>query len=323
MAIKSGIAGQIGGKAESTYGAPVTVDRFWEFVSEGIDIDIAKVDAPMIGAGRFLRNDRVKTFLRGAGGPVDFIVLNKGFGLLMEHGIGQNTITGASADKTHTIIPDAAALQGKSLTLQVGRPGMDGTVRPFTFEGGKITGGEFKCDVDGPLHYVPTFDFENVLTATGLATASYPSTQEMFIFKEGAVTLGGTTIYTKSMSVKWNNNLKTDRRSIGNVKREPVANNWMEVTVDLDCEFEDLTQYAAWLAGTQSTFEATFTSTTVIPTTAAPFSLQIRIEKAELAGDTPKVGGPDIVMQPLKLRGLYDGTNPILKAVYVTSDTVS
>lgn len=273
--------------------------------------------------GVFLRTDRVKTFLRGAGGAIDFIVLNKGFGLLLEQGVGQNTITGGSADKTHTIIPDASALQGKSMTLQVGRPDVGGTVRAFTFEGGKILGGELKCDVDGPLHYIPTFDFDNVLTATALASASYPATQEMFVFSEGAVTLGGTTIYAKSMSVKWANNLKTDRRNIGNVKREPVANNWMEVTVDLDCELEDLTQYAAWLAGTQATFLATFTLATVIPTTATPFSFTIRIEKCELMGDTPKVGGPDVVRMPLKLRGLYDGTNPILKLVYVTSDTVS
>lgn len=323
MAIKTGIAGQVGGKAEGIYGTPVTVDRFWEFVSEGIDIDIAKVDAPMVGAGRFLRNDRVKTFLRGAGGPVDFIVLNKGFGLLMEHAIGQNTITGASANKTHTIIPDASALQGKSLTFQVGRPDVSGTVRAFTFEGGKITEWEFKCDVDGPLHFIPVFDFENVLTATALASASYPATQEMFIFSEGALTIGGTTVYAKSISIKGKNNLATDRRNIGNVKREPLANNWFELTGSIDCEFEDLTAYAAWLAGTQAQLVLTFTLATVIPTTAVPFSLTITIPKIEYTGETPKVGGPDIVRMPLAFRGLYDGSNAIITAAYVTSDTAS
>lgn len=323
MAIRSGIAGQIGGKAESTYGTPVTVDRFWEFVSEGIDIDIAKVEAPMIGAGRFLRNDRVKTFLRGAGGPVDFIVLNKGFGLLFEHAIGQNTITGAGANKTHTIIPDANALAGKSLTLQVGRPDVSGTVRPFTFEGGKVKEWELKCDLDGPLHFTPNFDFENVLTATALASASYPATEEMFIFSEGALTIGGATVYAKSVSVKGNNNLEVGRRNLGNVKREPVASNWFELTGTIDAEFEDLTAYAAWLAGTQAQLVLTFTSPTVIPTTAAPYSLTVTIPKVEYTGETPKVGGPDIVKMPLAFRGLYDGTNPIITLAMVTSDTAS
>lgn len=59
MSIGTGISAQLGLKAESVYGTPVTVDRFYEFESEAIDIDIAKVEAPLLGAGRFLRNDRV------------------------------------------------------------------------------------------------------------------------------------------------------------------------------------------------------------------------------------------------------------------------
>lgn len=324
MAIKTGIAGQFGIKAESTYGTPVTVDRFYEFVSESIDIDIAKVDAPMIGGGRFQRNDRVKTFLRGAGGPVDFILTNKNFGLLLEHAIGQNTVTGASANKTHTLIPDAAALQGKSLTVQVGRPDVGGTVRAFTFEGGKIKDWELKADVDGPVHFIPNFDFENVLTATALASASYVATQEIFIFTEAALTVGGSAVFAKSISVKVDNGLATDRRGLGNTKREPVAGSWGNVTGQLSGgEFDDLTAYAAWLAGTQAQLVLTFTLATVIPTTAAPYSVTVTIPKIEYTGTTPKVGGPDIVGQDLPFRALYDGTNPVYTVAVVTSDTAS
>lgn len=324
MAVKTGIAAQLMAKAESVYGTPVTVDRTYEFVSEGIKHDIFKVDGKQIGAGRFLKNDRVKTVLRGAGGPVDFIVLNKNFGLLFEHAIGQNTITGASANKTHTIIPDAAALQGKSLTLQVGRPDVGGTVRPFTYEGGKVTDWEFRCAVDGPLHFIPTFDFENVLTATALASASYPATQEMFIFSEGALTIGGTTTFVKEASIKGKNGLNTGRRGLTNTKKEPLATGIVDyLTGNLVCEFEDLTAYAAWLAGTQAQLILTFTLATVIPTTAVPFSLTITIPKIEYTGETPQVTNEDIVMQPLPFRGLYDGSNPIITVAYVTSDTVS
>jgi len=324
MVIATGISAQVGAKAESVYGTPVTVDRFWEFVSEGIKHDIFKVTGKQIGAGRFLRNDRVKTVLRGAGGPVDFIVLNKGFGLLMEHSIGQNTISGAGANKTHTIIPDALALQGKSLTFQVGRPDIGGTVRPFTYEGGKVTEWEFKCAVDQPLHFIPTFDFENVLTATGLASASYPSTQEMFIFSEGALTIGGTTTFVKEASIKGNNGLVTDRRGLTNTKKEPLARGLEDyLTGNLVCEFEDLTAYAAWLAGTQAQLVLTFTLATVIPTTAVPYSLTITIPAIEYTGETPNVADEGIVMMPRPFRGLYNGSNPIITVAYVTSDTVS
>lgn len=324
MSIKTGIAAQLMGKAESAYGTPVTVDRTWEFVSEALAVDIAKVDGFQMGQGRFLKNDRVKTYIRGAGGPIDFIVLNKNFGLLFEHAIGQNTITGASADKTHTIIPDAAALQGKSLTIQVGRPDVGGTVRAYTFEGGKITSGEFRCAVDGPLHFIPVFDFENVLTATALATASYVATQEMFIFTEGALTIGGTTTFVKDASVKFNNGFDTGRRGLTNTKREPLAQGIVDyLTGSLSCEFEDLSAYAAWLAGTQAELVLTFTLATVIPTTATPFSFKITIPKIEYTGETPMAGGPQILMQNRPFRALYDGTNPIWTLAYVTSDTAS
>lgn len=323
MSIGSGISAQLGMKAESVYGTPVTVDRFFEFESEAIDIDIAKVDAPLLGGGRFLRNDRVKTFLRGAGGAINFgPVMNKNFGLILQHMLGQNTVTGASANKTHTCIPDALALQGKSMTLQVGRPDVGGTVRAYTFEGGKIVDWELSCAIDEALKLNTTWDFENVLTATGLASASYVAAQEMFIFTEGSLTVGGASTAVKKLNIKGTNALATDRRVLGGTKKEPLANGIADISGGLECEFEDLTAYAAWLAGTQAQLIATFTLATVIPTTAVPYSLTITIPKIEYSGETPKVGGPDVVMQPRPFRGLYDGTNPTITMVYVTGDTV-
>lgn len=324
MSIKTGIAAQLMAKAESAYGTPVTVDRTYEFVSESLKTDVVKVDGFQIGQGRFLKNDRTKTVVRGASGAIDFIVLNKNFGLLFEHAIGQNTITGASANKTHTIIPDAAALQGKSLTVQVGKPDVAGTVQPFTYEGGKITDWELKCAVDGPLHFICNFDFENVLTATALATASYVATQEMFIFSEGALTIGGTTTFVKDASIKGKNGLNTGRRGLTNTKKEPLATGIVDyLTGNLVCEFESLAAYAAFIAGTQAQLILTFTLATVIPTTAVVYSLTITIPKIEYTGESPVVGGPDIVMQNLPFRGLYDGSNAIITIVAVNGDTAS
>ncbi|MBK7086917.1 MAG: hypothetical protein IPH53_20625 [Flavobacteriales bacterium] len=324
MAIKTGIAAQIGGKAEGTYGTPVTVDRFWEYESENIQTDVGVVEVAQLGAGRFLRSDRRKTFIKGGGGPVNFVVLNKGFGLLLEHAIGQNTITGASADKTHTIIHDAAALQGKSLTIQKGVPDVGGTVRAFTYEGGKVKNWELKANLDEALKLMLDFDFQNVLTGTALAAASYSATTEPFIFSEGALTLNAVAQSVRNFSIRGDNALATDRRFIGNSKAEPLAGGLSPITGQLDVEFEDLTRYAAWVAGTiLATLELEFTSATVIPTTATPYSFKITIPKLAYTGGTPAVGGPDIVQNPTPFQALYDGTNPIVTVEIVTSDTVS
>jgi hypothetical protein len=326
MPIKSGIAGQIGGKAEVTYGTPVVVDRFWEFRRETINDDILRYHANQIGTGRFPLSARSKSLYRGSRGQVELVVLNKGFGLLLEHAIGQNTITGAGANKTHTIIPDAVALQGKSLTIQKGVPDVTGagTVRAFTYEGGKVTSWELKSALDQALALVLDLDFENVLTNTALATASYPTAQEMFVFTEGAITLGGVAQSVRSFSIKGNNALHTDRRFMGGVKKEPVANGFATITGQLECEFEDLTRYAAWKAGTiLANLILTFTLATVIPTTAVPFSFKITLPAIAYSGNTPQIGGPQVVMNPTPFEVLYDGTNPMITIEIVTSDTTS
>jgi hypothetical protein len=324
MAIKSGIAGQIGGKAEVTYGTPVTVDRFWEFRRETINDDNTPIFANQIGLGRFQSSARVKPNYKGSRGQVELVVLNKGFGLLLEMAIGQNTITGAGANKTHTIIPDANGLQGKMLTIQKGVPGVDGTVRALTYEGGKVTSWELKSGLDQPLVLVLDLDFQNVLTATALATASYPATQEMFVYTEGAITLGGVAQSIKSFSVKGNNNLNTDRRFLGGSKSEPVANGFATITGNLEAEFEDLTRYNAWKAGTiLANLILTFTLATVIPTTAVPYSFKITLPAIQYRGQSPQIGGPQVVMNPTPFEALYDGTNAPVTVEMVTSDTTS
>jgi hypothetical protein len=324
MTLKTGLAAQFGIKAQADYDTPATVDRFYEFESESIDTDVGIIRVPQLGGGRFLRSDRRKAYIRGAKGSVSMVVMNKGFGLLLEHCIGQNTITGGSANKTHTIIPEANGLQGKALTVQVGRPDSAGTVQPFTFQGCKVTDWELKCAVDDALRLSATFDAKTVVTGTALATLSLPATIEPFIFTEGALTINGSTTFVKGASIKGSNGLFTDRRGLTNTKKEPLAVGSAGITGSLECEFESLTNYAAWVAGTVvANLVLTFTSATIIPTTAAPYSLTITIPAIAYNGKNPAVGGPDVVMQPLEFEALNNGTDPVITVAIVTSDTVS
>lgn len=323
MGIGSGLGGQLGIKAEGTYGTPEVVDRFYESNSEGIEVDVGKIYSRGIGTGRFQRNDRVKSYIKGAAGSIEMDVLNKSFGLWFQHMLGQDTITGAGADKTHTCIHDPLALQGKSLTLQVGRPDIAGVVQPFTFEGGKVVDWELKAAIDEKLSLAVNMDFENVLTGMALAAAAYVASQEMFVFTEGALTVAGAAVPVRSFSIKGNNALATDRRFLGNTKKEPLAAGEMAIEGTLDAEFESLARYAAWVAGTQAQLILTFTLATLIPTTAVPFSLTVTIPKIEYTGETPKVGGPEIVRQGAPFKALYNGTDPILSLVYVTSDAAA
>jgi hypothetical protein len=323
MAIGSGLSAQLMMKAESTYGTAVTPDRAFEFSSESITADFGKAVSRALGRGRVDRTDRRKTYIRGHGGDINFDVTNKNFGLIFQHMLGQNTVTGAGANKTHTCVLDSLAQQGKFATVQIGRPDVGGTVRAFTYEGGKITGWELSCDLDDILKLKTTWDFEAVLTATALATPSWVATQELFIFNEAAVTVGGTTVYAKNFSLTGDSKLATDRRFLGGTKKEPLAGDFTDLMGTLGCEFEDLTHWASAIAGTQQAVVITFTLATVIPTTAVAYSLVITLPKCEFEEVKPVVGGPGIVPLELPFRVLDDGTNAPMTMVYTTSDTAA
>ncbi len=321
MAIGTGLSAQLMVKAESTYGTPITPDRAYEIMTEGIATNFGRYYSAGLGRGAFHRVDRMKAFPLGAEGSVEMDVLNKNFGLLFEHAIGQNTVTGTTV-RTHTIIPSTNGLAGKSLTVQVGKPGVGGVVRPFTYEGGKVKTWELKCDVLQALKLNLDFDFENVLTATSLATPSYVASQEPYIFTEGAVTIDGTTVYTKSMSVRGDNKLATDRRFLGNTKKEPLQADIVDVTGALDLEWDDFTYYSSALTGAVVPIVITFTLATEV-TTGTPFSLTITLPKCEFTEAKPTVGGPGIVPLSLPFKALYDGTNPVVTIAYITTDTAS
>lgn len=310
-------------KAESSYNTAVVVDRTYEMDSESITHDLVKIDSAALGLGPVLRSDRVKTFTRNHNGDITFPVLNKNFGLIFQHMLGQNTVTGASANKTHTCILDSLAQQGKFMTVQVGRPDVGGTVRAFTYAGGKITSWELMAELDAELKLKTSWNFASVLTATALASPSYVATQEKYIFNEGALTIGGSTAYAKSISLTGTRALSTDRRFIGGTQKEPLAGGLTVIGGSLGMEFEDLASWGAAIAGTTQAVVITFTLATVIPTTAAAYSLTITLPAVEFLEAKPNVGGPGLVPLVLPFRALNNGTDAPITLVYVTSDAAA
>lgn len=309
-------------KAETTYGTAVTPDRFIEMNSEGIETQVGKVTGASINS-QFLRTTQVKTFTSGAGGPTEFDVYTHNMGVLFKQMLGSaaSAQVGATTEYVHTIEPDASGLQGVSATVQVGRPDVNGTVQPFTFEGGKVLDWRFSIELNGILKLAVTWDFEDVKTATALATASYAADRMLFDWTEAVVTLGGSPIFVRSMNIGGTNNLDMDRRGLSQtLKKEPIAIGMRAVDGTMDAEFESLAQYNDFVSGAQDPLIITFTGDT-IPGEANPYKLVITCPAIERVGESPKVGGPEIVRQPLPFRALWDGADPIVKFEYHNDQT--
>ena len=243
--------------------------------------------------------------------------------------LGQNTVAqvAATTEYTHTCIPDANALYGQKLTAQVGKPDVGGTVRPFNYEGVKITDWTLNCALDEIVTLDLTLDAETVQTSDALETASYATNPEPFIFADGGLTWndggGAEAVLARSISITGANALDTDRRYIGNTKGEPIANGEAMITGTIDMEFEDLDQYTEFVNGTEGILVLTLTGTT-IPSESNPFKIVVTMQNVRWEPQaTPVVSGPEIVRQPLPFKAMYDGSNPVIELIYHTTDTAA
>jgi hypothetical protein len=323
MALRSGIAAQIGFAAESTWGTRVAPTRFLEFVTEGFQLSIERIESRSIRAGnRVLRSDRWVADRRGASGQVEWEVATRGFGLLFKHMLGAvatSTPGGGVNTRDHTAT--LGDMDGLSLSIQVGRPDVGGTVRPFDYTGAKITQWEISSGVGGLLALRTTFDARDEDTAQTLATASYPTGQTLLSYVGGTVIVGGSQMDLTEFSLQGSNGLKTDRHLIraSTLKKEQVPAEMVDLSGSLSAEFENLTPYNRFVNGTIASVVAKWEGPII--EASLKYHVEITLPAVRFDGETPTVGGPDIVPQSLPFRVLNDGTNPPISIVYRTDDT--
>lgn len=325
--IGSGLGGQFGMVAGATYGTAVTVTRFLEIDSETFTRETQRVMSKGIGRGVYQRSDRVKAYVKGGGGDIVIPWTTKGMGLPLKMALGADTVTtpgGATLERQHLIAPSTAGLFGLFFTAQFGKPSVDGTINPYTYPSCKVTAWEISCGKDGYLTLKLTCDCDTESVATSLASASYASGAENHTFNEGLITINGTTIYgVESFSIKGTNPLATDRRGVGNVKKEPIANGFFDIVASLDFEFEAQARRAKEIAATVETnLVITFTSPTMIEA-GAPYKSIITIPNFIYEGKSAAVNGPALIREPLDLRAVYDGTNSPLSIEMHTTDTAA
>lgn len=325
MAIGSGLSTQFGMKAEAVFGTPVTPDAFTYINNESIKAEVGKIESPFLG-NLVMRTNQVKTYVTGAQGDIEFPFFNKGMLKILRqcYGLVTSAQVGVTAEYTHTFTLDTAAGKlGMSATVQIGRPATSGTVHPFTYEGGKVVAFSINLEANGLVTLATTWAFEDEKTATALATPSFVTNLEMFDWSDATVTLGGSTVFVRSFSINHEWAFDLERRGLSQtLRKEPIANGMLSVTGEMEGEFESLTNYNSFVAGTQQALVFTVTGST-IPTAANPYKLVNTCAKVELTGDTPNVGGPEILTQPLAFRALYDGTNPITQLVVHNDETTA
>lgn len=325
MAIRSGIAAQLGFAAETTWGTFATPTRFLEVNSFAIKNDVQRIESAAIRANnRVLRQDRFASNPKGTSGSIELEVVSKGFGLIFKHMLGAVAITtpsGATNSRLHT--HTLGDLYGLGLTIQGGIPDVAGTVQPFSWLGNKVSEWTLSNELDGILMLGLNTDGSSEVTNQSLASASYAASTELLTYAGGTITLAGSAFDVSAFSLSGNNGLKTDRYFIrgSTTKKEPIPAALVELTGSLTAEFEGLTAYNRFVNGTVASLSATWLGSTIEST--FKYSVTVTLPAVRFDGETPEVGGPDVVGLSLPFKVLFDGSQEPITIAYQTTDTAS
>jgi hypothetical protein len=332
MAIRSGLAAQLGVAESSTFGTYQTPNRFYEFNEESLELQIERIESPGLRASnRVLRTDRYAPGQKRVEGSVTVEPATKGFGLLLKHALGAVSVTtpsGATNARLHAYT--LGDIFGTSLTVQVGRPDSSGTVQPFSHLGCRVDTLSLSSSVDELLVSEIGLVGQDVVTSEALATATYPTTgsasaYEQFYWTQGVISVAGSAVgVVTDFEMELNNGLKSDRYFLGGATMsEPILAAMTEITGTVTVEFLNLTAYQRFVSNTQVALNAKWTAATAIESSTFP-SIEVDIPKVRFDGPAnPQVGGPDVLTHELPFKALFDGTNGPITINYVTSDTAS
>jgi hypothetical protein len=361
MPYASGLSGQFGSVAEVTYGIPVTVTHFYEFLSESLTFNPNWLDGMGLKSGQaYKRGSRTVQSRFDVTGDVTLEHMSgeaansiaDSMGHLWKYALGSalttpTVVLGTAFKQVHT----NGSKAGQFLTWQVGRPQVSGaTVQPFTYTGIKVLGWEFSCNDNQTAQLKLTVNARNELTATGLAAASYPTPNGLFSFANASTfTVGGTASTSagettiaggstvgslvNGITITGNTPMKNDRFGLGNagLKGEPIENDIPTITGTLNSEFFSRTEiYDVFKAGTGTPLQLDFTKfdsagldANGVASGPNPYRLSFIFPQVKFKTAAVNVDGPDVVGQTIGFEAYDDGsgTNPVIQVKIVSKES--
>jgi len=323
MAIGAGIGSQLGIATETTFNTAVTVTRFYEFTSEGINYNKKTVEGMGLRAGGLLpRSQRRVVTTFDATGDITLDLPTNGLGQLLSLATGSTPSPTTVTTGVYSYAFTLGDIYGKSATVQVGVPQYTGTVVPKTITGAKVSTWELAVSAGGLATGKFTIDGAGFSTTQSLATASYPLNGSIFHFAQGAITVDGTSVANvKDFTLTVDNVIKGDRYNLGasGAKAEQVINGFRKITGKLTAEFLDSTLLNKYLTDAQTALSLTFTGATIAGSYKQ--TLQITVSAVKLDADTPKVPGPGVIDLAVTFTAYDDGSDAPLTITYQTSDS--
>lgn len=231
------MAGQFGLATEGVaWGTSATPTKFIEpdSVTHSYDPGLVPIDG--IRASRRLPRPPKPGGITAGGSLSTKFPNSGGIATLLKHIFGAVVTTG-SGPYVHTYTLGSAP----SATLQLGIQEESGTVKPYTHIGSKFHRAEIGMAVGQAVMLKADWSSKDVVRATALASASYVTALNPFIFTEGSVSLDGAAVASaNAATLVLEKGLKTDKHTLSSrYIREQREEPLWKITGTIDCDFED------------------------------------------------------------------------------------
>lgn len=336
LVVQSGVTGltaatTVPGKG---YGDANTPNRFYEFESEDLKLNIEQLKGGGIRAGNaYQRADRRRQGKRQAGGGINLEVHNKGFGFWLEQIFGKAAVIttpsgGTTArDQTFTLGDG----WNTSVGVQVGRPDSQsdaGNVNPYTYRGGKVLEAEFSLEVAGWLMCKLTIDARDEEESTGLAVATYAASTKVLDWQGSSLLIGGAPVDVQKATFKIARKAEVGRFFHGsNLKRQPILSDLYDVSMDIETEYIDPAWYRRFSqeGATLPSLVWTVNGDQIEALTGETgfFGLRFTVPAVTTVGETPTIGNYDVGGLKLSMEAVHDGTNELVTGRYRSTDATS
>lgn len=329
MAVRSGLGAQIGVATESAYGTFKAPTRFYPFESESLALTKNYIKSSGLTAGRLAQKSTLhRATTRTVGGDFSIEMFDQGMGILLNQLHGE-TITPVKLETGSKLLYKQIHKIGltdpyeKSMTVQVGRPGVDGTVRAFSYLGCKVT--EFKLSIDaGGLAMVSSsVDGMDEKTGEALASPTYNAKTLPYTFQQMVCKIGGVeAAFVRSITITVSVGQNTERYNLGNsgTKDTPIVNELLGVTANATLEFSGLTDHERYTK--EELKELTLVGTGEEPEAGKGdnFVASFKMAAAKQTSSSPTVNGPDIITQDVTFECLDNFTAPPLEVEILSTD---
>lgn len=277
----SGLIAQAGFAVETTVGTRVAPSRYIEFNSESLKLNIERIEREGLRAGRRTHHGW-SPGTRMTEGQLNFDLSANTVGTLFRAAIGSVASTTAGSPYTHTFTMGDLP----SLTIQIGKPSVDGVVRPFDYVGSYVRGWELSAQTGDHAKMQLDIIGRDELTSHTLGTASYAQTN-WFTYVHGKLEVASTEVCVDSFTLNGDNGLESTHKICSTDAGKPTIRESSRRVYGgtFQADFESLSLYERYTQGTEAALVLTFESTT---SAKLVITGNVRFD-----GETPAVAGAE------------------------------